>query len=419
MTESSFRERYSAADTKELRFADMEIEKRYREEVSERVHQQARAFKHVLASTLSILLIYEIVANWRGSFLSTLLTLSPAYIFMIILIISLQWVSQENTEHFACVLTLAALVGLLLTANSFRLDRLYPREGFPDNNWDWLWMETCGHDFSESARDTMMVGVAMCVNSIFNIFVRVRTKLTLILPMSISGIACLAFPSQRIEDGGNSERNFFLLVLQCWAHWFGSYLLEKQHRQNWALRRQAEESAALEKLIGLMFPVVVLVCDGHIIPAEESTAPTEQIFGARVSNLLDLPEENATGDGSTELERLVDEVKASGLPAKRNLAVRPLGGSRVFQCSVCAVFADRRRGVLVGFDIRESWEIATVEEPQADIVDSSSLEQPGSSDQSRTYDGWGGARLVSANFGELVLGCIEADFCNQGLILQH
>ena len=27
--------------------------------------------------------------------------------------------------------------------------------------------------------------------------------------------------------------------------------------------------------------------------------------------------------------------------------------------------------------------------------------------------------LVSANFGRLVLGCIEADFCNQGLILQH
>ena len=40
-------------------------------------------------------------------------------------------------------------------------------------------------------------------------------------------------------------------------------------------------------------------------------------------------------------------------------------------------------------------------------------------DQSGTYDGWGAARLVSANFGELFLGCIEADFCNQGLILQH
>ena len=33
--------------------------------------------------------------------------------------------------------------------------------------------------------------------------------------------------------------------------------------------------------------------------------------------------------------------------------------------------------------------------------------------------GMGDMLLVSANFGRLVLGCIEADFCNQGLILQH
>ena len=37
-----------------------------------------------------------------------------------------------------------------------------------------------------------------------------------------------------------------------------------------------------------------------------------------------------------------------------------------------------------------------------------------------TFMSGGGYRLLaSANFGELVLGCIEADFCNQGLILQH
>ena len=30
-----------------------------------------------------------------------------------------------------------------------------------------------------------------------------------------------------------------------------------------------------------------------------------------------------------------------------------------------------------------------------------------------------GFRIVSANFEQLVLGCIEADFYNQGLILQH
>ena len=39
--------------------------------------------------------------------------------------------------------------------------------------------------------------------------------------------------------------------------------------------------------------------------------------------------------------------------------------------------------------------------------------------QSGTYDPGGGEMLVSANFGRLVLGCIEADFCNQILILQH
>ena len=39
--------------------------------------------------------------------------------------------------------------------------------------------------------------------------------------------------------------------------------------------------------------------------------------------------------------------------------------------------------------------------------------------QSGTNDGWGGGRLVSANFRRLVLFCIEADLCVQILIFQH
>ena len=71
-------------------------------------------------------------------------------------------------------------------------------------------------------------------------------------------------------------------------------------------------------------------------------------------------------------------MQASRLPAKRNLVFRPGGGPQLFQCTVCAVVANTSRGVILGIDIRDSFETTAhdLHVPQRKPADSSSVTDP-------------------------------------------
>ena len=53
---------------------------------------------------------------------------------------------------------------------------------------------------------------------------------------------------------------------------------------------------------------------------------------------------------------LVKQVELSRIPAKRKMMIRPRGRAAVYLCTVCATVADNRKGVLMGFQIHDSWE---------------------------------------------------------------
>ena len=70
---------------------------------------------------------------------------------------------------------------------------------------------------------------------------------------------------------------------------------------------------------------MVHVCDGQISPL----SAVADLFGEGVETLQDLPTQDAKEDVSDDVRLLVDEVRASGGPAKRRVMIRPRGGAKV------------------------------------------------------------------------------------------
>merc|ERR1712093_767194 len=77
----------------------------------------------------------------------------------------------------------------------------------------------------------------------------------------------------------------FLTSVIMLTMWYGSYAQERKNRQLWgAVRRQAAESEAREKLLQLMFSIVVRVRGNNISITQNFVS----LFGPDVLTLTDL-----------------------------------------------------------------------------------------------------------------------------------
>ena len=56
------------------------------------------------------------------------------------------------------------------------------------------------------------------------------------------------------------------------------------------------------------------------------------------------------------VEELVNEVVATGKAAKRNVLLKPVGGSMSFKCAICASPELDEEGTILGFEIFESYD---------------------------------------------------------------
>ena len=197
---------YSRKEPAELKFKDAKVERAYRKFVSKDIFAQIRIFKYFTLIATIIVLTYETVVGWKGTLLPTLLQLPgflnpTALLVTVYLNVGLHCVPKKMAEQFMCALTLFAIVGFL-GSNPYRIQRIYPREGFPTNlpASERIWMERCDTDLGESARDSLHVAWALAGNSIFHIFMRARSKLTWVMPACISAVGSLVAESGRQAD---------------------------------------------------------------------------------------------------------------------------------------------------------------------------------------------------------------------------
>jgi hypothetical protein len=175
-----------------------------------------------------------------------------------------------------------------------------------------------------------------------------------------------------LDDGGNSFGNYVNLIAGLSLNWYFRYDGERKHREIWRLERKSKEeerareaaerareadAKALLELLHLICPVVVLVRDKEIM----QSAVFKDYFGVSVSNILDLPTVYEKGSPDVDLGGIVREAENGKLPTKRGITIRPFSGTTVFRCTVCAIFAESRKGVYLGFQIEEQWTTSAAE----------------------------------------------------------
>jgi hypothetical protein len=342
-----------------LHFDDPDVEGDYCRKVSSGVHRQMQTFGKVINFVAASFLIVD-----QGTEYFHFGRFKPPYQFFMeflayfltlpILNLALVCLSEKRSEYIATGILFTVMVAWL-TLNPIRLARLgLLAKQSPTNE---TWLRKCSADLVESSRDTLRVFVAHIVHSYFHIFVRPRTKITLLVPgcLFISyWVGVLFFSPVMPEDHTYSFYNF-LLLCTCAGHWYGSYCNERQDRVIWSLRRKIDAFEQSDALLRLVFAAVVSVSlDGRIIEGET----LEGLFGIKVSNLTDLPTQDEQEQLSADLQALVAMVHASSIPAKRKVMIRPARGTTVFLCNVCAVVtrSENSEGVLIGIDIQDTWE---------------------------------------------------------------
>jgi hypothetical protein len=341
-----------------LIFEDAEVEKEYCDQLAVTLDQQKVTFLKVLHIAILFIVLYfyarELLQS--GTLLSPyqlVVEQYPAFIFgAIILTIGLRFAPQRKSEHAVCGALLMALLGLIMY-NPLRNRRLGVSSA-EYSSFNEFWIQACDLELVESTRDTLRVCCAVSLHSFFHIFLRVRTKLSFLMPVSLVLVSCFTFvPPFKLNDASNSFNNVALLVSVCAGHWFGSYRNELRDRLVWELQRRLDAFEQRDALLRLVFPAVVLVSsDGIITPSD---ALNEQ-FGSGISRLQDLPTQNSQDVLSDGLQLLVNEVLALKLPAKRRVMIRPRGGTQVFLCTVCVVIAKLDERVRLGFEIHDTWQ---------------------------------------------------------------
>ena len=285
--------------------------------------------------------------------------------------IALHMIPKSMSECLCCGLTFLFQMMILL-CNPFRLRR-FNVEMEIIGGINTRWLQSCEPDLVESARDSLRAAMVLCNDVCFNACVPVRSKVSLIkLVMSIACCSVIFHPFLRPDDGANYLCNYINLVVGLCLNWYFSYDHERKHREIWRLekkskeqekaREQAErlreaEASSLLELLNLICPVVVFVYDGQIT----QSASFVEYFGVNVSTLFDLPTVQEKGSPNVDLGSIVRESQTGKVPTKRGVTIRPLGGMTAFRCTVCAVFAESRKGVYLGFQVEEQWAIVSTD----------------------------------------------------------
>ena len=203
----------------------------------------------------------------------------------------------------------------LLFSNVFRLQRQFQRDEIPDNAGNVVW-KNCDGDLAIHGRDCMLACAVLLTRAIFCNLFSVRTKFAWIAP--VCETICFAFllfsPSQRLNDGGSSSLLFAIVTAASFGILAANRIGEKNHRDLWALlRMKNEESVWQQELLHLVFPVVLHVQQGSIMPNDAF----KQHFGVDVPKIEDLLSDSDGHD--LAIAALVKEVETTRTPAKRNL----------------------------------------------------------------------------------------------------
>ena len=191
--------------------------------------KKIKGIKTTIGMVLFFYIIYLSVSGWNGSLWSTftvqVLPNASMYVmgFTVIFMQAAQGIRKENSELLLCVTILMGEITLLIS-NRFRNNRYFPKENFPTSEFDRSWMNSCGSDYAEVARDTLHFGLALNADSLFHIFSRVRTELSWVLPTCASMFAVLIIYDHvtKLEEYHHAGRNFFLLVGGVWGHSYGT-----------------------------------------------------------------------------------------------------------------------------------------------------------------------------------------------------
>jgi hypothetical protein len=303
--------------------------------------------------------------------------------------VALHMAPKSMPEQLCCGLTFIFQM-LVLLCNPLRLRRFNFQVPI-DDGINASWLKSCDPDLVESARDSLRVGVVLVNDVCFNASVPIRSKVSLYkLLLSIACSSVVFIPVLRPDDGAITLVNYIILVWGLCVNSYFRFDNERQHREIWRLEKKAKEeekaraeaerakeaeAKALLELLYLICPVVVLVRDGQIT---QSNAFTEY-FGVSVSTIFDLQivqEKGSPGSPDDHLERMVREAQTGKLPTKRGVTIRPVGGMTMFRCTACAVFAESREGVYLGFQIEEQWTTVAVEPALSERSEEERFETP-------------------------------------------
>ena len=396
-----------------LHFAKAYDETVYREDQLSETHKQTNILKRrIFASFLFVLLLHLSLIGWYGCTqqINGVFSWSSRILFPthIIMIYTLQLVSASMlhviplrySEHASCGIICLFQIAVLFT-NPIRLHRMSLLEDVGAINEIWIQLNT-PVEFMQSARDMSRVVLVNVIDMVFHQTcdrVRTNVSITKVLCLVIifasmllsslnlaevghrqascsAGLGttlgyldavsdvCSTTSHKLSKDAGEAREaftNLFSLIFGLFANWYSAYLTERVHRENWALRRQAEyyEKAGetqrtLEMLLGLFCPVTMYFSGGKITAA----SALEDHFGPGIESFRDLPTETRNGMVGSELEDLAAEIQASRVPSKRQVVIRPRGGAQIFNCTVSAVVVEGGTEILFGFQIHESYESA-------------------------------------------------------------
>jgi hypothetical protein len=246
---------------------------------------------------------------------------------------------------------------MVLIGNELRLKRLSLIDDVGDKAKFVLMLTKCDADMAIFARDAQKMCYALLFQVFFTGILRVRTTISWFPPviLSLGFSSLLVIPSLSLNDGGGTQTLLFALTANGCFMWIFSVLNERDQRKLWALNQIREAEAFWQQeFIQLVFPVVGRVDDGWMEPA----AAIQTSFGVDVHNTADLLCLRDGGDYQPEIVAFVNEVEATGAPAKRNFMILPRGSDILFDCSVCAcleINSQRRKATILGFEIRESF----------------------------------------------------------------
>jgi hypothetical protein len=321
-------QKYSLKNKLFLQFASPEVESAYKAHVNAENAGRVNLLAKSLLFVLVILHTYEFLVLESGStefvasFSRVVVFVRTSWFFVVVM---LNFAPQGWTEAALCIVQtylLCSIAGM----NAFRLTRLSIIDKYPDSNYSQVRLN-CDYDLAIHSRDAFLLLWIVFGEALFNAIVPIRLIFSWI-PLACVSVffsTYLIFPSLRLDDGGGTALLLIFLISCSSLIWVSGFMNEKRERKLWALNRMREaESAWPLKLVELVFPLVVSVEDGNMKPLSQ----VQEHFGDRVHGLADLETLRDDGSYSLEIQELVNEVEATGMPSKRNSVIRPFGMKR-------------------------------------------------------------------------------------------